>query len=311
MHALITGVGGFLGQYMLAACESSGLGVHGLSRGSTRPRGNFVSYTTANLESTDLDKLLRAYPIDYCFHFASASNVAASVQSPLSDFSESLPGAARLFDSVRRNRPSCHIVISSSAAVYGNPESLPISESASVKPLSPYGIHKLLIEEMARHHCRIYGTRISSMRIFSAYGAGLRKQLLWDACCKGLAAARAGERTVEFFGTGEESRDFIHARDVSAAALAIAKSEGTGFTVYNVASGRETRVAQVAELLLRSLPGDLKPRFNGQERRGDPKRWLANVGRVQSLGFVPTASFESELEAYALWAMEEFQGQGA
>lgn len=311
MQALITGAGGFLGQYMLAACESSGFGVHGLSRGACRPLGNFVSYTAADLESADLDKLLRDHSIDCCFHFASASNVAASVQSPLSDFSDSLPGAARLFDSVRRIRPSCHIVISSSAAVYGNPVNLPISESASLEPLSPYGIHKLLIEEMARHHCRIYGTRISTMRIFSAYGVGLRKQLLWDACCKGVAAAQAGEKSVEFFGTGEESRDFIHARDVAAAALAIGLSEGAGFAAYNVASGRQTKVAQVAELLLRSLPGNLKPCFNGQERQGDPKRWQADVSLLQSLGFVPTASFESELEAYALWSLKFLYGQSA
>ena len=127
MQALITGARGF-GQYMLAACESSGLSVHGLSRGAARPRGNSVSYTAANLESADLDKLLRDYPIEYCFHFASASNVAASVQSPLSGFSETLPSAVKLFESVRRIRPSCHIVISSSAAVYGNPQNLPISE---------------------------------------------------------------------------------------------------------------------------------------------------------------------------------------
>lgn len=122
------------------------------------------------------------------------------------------------------------------------------------------------------------------MRIFSAYGVGLRKQLLWDACCKGVAAAQAGEKTVEFFGTGEESRVFIHARDVA---------------------------AQVAELLLRSLPGNLKPRFNGQEQQGDPKRWQADVSLLQSLGFVPTASFESELEAYALWSLKFLYGQSA
>lgn len=311
MQALITGARGFLGQYMLAACESVGFSVHGLSRGAERPRGNFVSYTASNLESADLDKLLLEHPIDCCFHFASASNVAASVQSPLSDFSESLPGAARLFDSVRKIRPSCHIVIASSAAVYGNPASLPISETTSLKPLSAYGIHKLLIEEMAYHHCRIYGTRISSMRIFSAYGVGLRKQLLWDACCKGISAARAGEKTAEFFGTGDESRDFIHASDVAAAALTISLSEGEGFAAYNVASGREIKVSQVAELLFRILPGDLKPRFNGEEREGDPKRWQADLGLLKSLGFVPSASFESELEAYALWALEEFQGHGS
>jgi UDP-glucose 4-epimerase len=301
-HVLITGAGGFLGSYMSAACSSVGMAVHGLSRSAAIPPGHFTSFIVDSVENADLDGFLRNNPIHYCFHFASASNVAASVKAPFGDFMNSLPGAARLFDSIRRCCPSCHIVIASSAAVYGNPCMLPVSEDAPIAPISPYGIHKALIENMAQHYSRVYGLRISCLRIFSSYGVGLRKQLLWDACCKAATAAARGEREVEFFGTGQETRDFIHALDVAGSALAVAEAVGEGFCTYNVASACETSVASIVELLLAEFAGKLSAKFNQDERPGDPKRWRADVSKLASLGFVPKAMLTDEVSKYAYWA---------
>jgi UDP-glucose 4-epimerase len=125
------------------------------------------------------------------------------MQHPLEDFRRSVDTSARLFEWVRVNAPHTKIVCVSSAAVYGADHSGPIPETAPLSPYSPYGCHKAMMEMLCQSYVRNYGMRITIGRLFSVYGAGLEKQLLWDLCCK----LRGNPGVVTLGGTGQELRD--------------------------------------------------------------------------------------------------------
>src|SRR5207248_3256916 len=127
----------------------------------------------------------------------------------------------------------------SSAAVYGQPDRLPVGETAPLRAISPYGEHRVVCETLLRDS----GLPAVVARVFSAYGEGLRRQVLWDICAKAINSAE-----VALDGTGDESRDFVHAEDVAAAVVVLIRKADFGGEPYNVATGVETRIGELARL---------------------------------------------------------------
>ncbi|MBI3761283.1 MAG: NAD-dependent epimerase/dehydratase family protein, partial [Chloroflexi bacterium] len=137
-----------------------------------------------------------------------------------------------------------------------------------------------------------------SLRIFSAYGPGLRRQVMWDICRKML---RSDE--VELIGTGDETRDFVHARDVGRAVAHLLDRAPFAAEAYNLAAGEETRIRDLADLIARALGRTPRVRFSGATRPGDPLRWQADLSRIKSLGYEPSVRLEDGVAEYARLAM--------
>jgi UDP-glucose 4-epimerase len=300
---LITGGNGFLGQYVAAECKKKGYKVYCIGRSYYPGQVEWDGFIHGPLEALSLSDVLGNIRFAYCFHFAASSHVPLSIEHPYQDFLSLLPGSANLLLYFAKQQPKCHCVIASSAALYGNPISLPVNENAALNPLSPYGIHKRLIEELAADYSRFYGLRISIMRIFSAYGIGLKKQLLWDLVKKINTAHIPGSEQIELFGTGEETRDFIHGRDVAQAALCIARrTTGSNFEVFNVANGEENSVREVAEEMIDASGTKLQIVFSGINRSGDPLRWHGDCEKLKSLGYQKSEDFKENVRGYYDWA---------
>jgi len=297
----ITGAAGFLGTYIAEACRKTGMKIVGIDLNPPREIDIFEEFYQLDCATADYDAILSDHMFTHIFHLAGSASVPFSVENPEGDFSSLLPATARLLASMGRlqgRKPK--ICLISSAAVYGNPRNLPILESDDSTPLSPYGVHKLMAESMVQHYGRIYGFNSTVMRVFSAYGPGLRKQLIWDVCCRMLDADNRND-TIEIFGTGTETRDFIHAKDVAAAALLIAKNSNDGHEVFNLASGMESTVASVCSRLSEALGDVCNYSFNLTVRQGDPLFWRANIVKLESIGFSPSVSFSEGLSETALW----------
>jgi UDP-glucose 4-epimerase len=222
------------------------------------------------------------------------------MEQPAADFRDTTALTFEILDGLRQNAPGCRFVLLSSAAVYGNPAALPVSEEDSIQPLSPYGYHKRQCELLCEEFSRIYGLKTASVRIFSAYGPGLRRQVVWDICQKIL-----GTRELKLHGTGSESRDFIHAADVARALSTIVEHADCEGEIYNLASGREVTIAELAGLLLEQLDGAITPAFDGKVRAGDPCNWRADVSRLAALGFTPEIPLEQGVREVAAWASAE------
>ena len=201
-----------------------------------------------------------------------------------------------LLNAIRNHCSQCKCVYLSSAAVYGNPKVLPIKEEHDVSPISPYGYHKLHAEAICREFADLYQLPIVVARIFSAYGNGLKKQLLWDISSK----VKQGKE-VELFGTGEETRDFIHIYDLAKAIKIIVKNPISGFQIFNIANGKQIKVKELASLLVSQYSPNLKIKFNGQSRPGDPKFWEADISEIKTLGYQQQVNIFEGVNAYAKW----------
>jgi UDP-glucose 4-epimerase len=163
------------------------------------------------------------------------------------------------------------------------------------RPISPYGFHKLCAETLVREHAQLHGMSTASLRIFSAYGPGLPRQVVYD-----LARRIRPSEPLRLDGTGHESRDFIHATDVARATFdVLERAPGKG-EIYNVASGQETTIRTLAEHL-RALRGPGPIEFSGKVRKGDPTNWRADVTALASLGFAPSIALTEGLRQVSDW----------
>ncbi len=229
-------------------------------------------------------------------HCAGGGSVAYSMENPLVDFNRTVATTAEVLEYVRLRAPSCRVVYPSSASVYGTVERVPIREDCRAAPISQYGAHKLMAELMVASYARQFGTAASIVRLFSVYGCGLRKQLLWDACCK----FAVGDPI--FMGTGDEVRDWLHVEDAAKLLLAATKHASPQCEIVNGGSGEGTTVRDVLIHLSRGLLLEkIIPTFSGTPRIGDPSRYIADIERSRAWGWKPDRPWKVGIREYAAW----------
>ncbi len=295
-RALITGVTGFIGsalaRYLLEAGETE---VHGIaSPGEIAPTSGLATFTSRRLPHPDFRHAVERWQPNVVYHCAGNSLPTRSLIEPSEDFVSSVPVIQDILESLRCVSPKTHLVVLSSAAVYGQPKTFPISESAEILPMSPYGYHKRLGELLCREYSEIYGIRTTCARVFSAFGSGLKKQIVWEAAVK-----LRNETDPVFHGTGAETRDFIHIDDLVVALDLIDRcSDGSIHSIYNIASGVETRIDAVVSAVALAIGQKTKNwSFSGEVQPGTPQRWWADIRRLSlKTGIaVPIRSFEESV----------------
>jgi UDP-glucose 4-epimerase len=297
---LVTGAAGFLGRYIVNEFATPGANVLGVDMVSPDiiPQGEGITYQRLSLPGVEFDRLLGQFNPDVCVHCAGRASVALSMEDPQADFGDSVGLTFQMLNSIRRISPETRFVFLSSAAVYGNPPSLPVAETHPIAPLSPYGYHKRQCELLLEEFAKVFGVSTLAVRIFSAYGFGLRRQVIWDICERALR-----EGSLRLRGTGTESRDFIHGRDVARAIALLAENAAAQGEVYNVATGRETTIEEVAKVLLGHLGLNVRAEFDGVRPAGDPVNWRADIGRLSEFGFEPSIELEDGLAEVAQWCV--------
>jgi UDP-glucose 4-epimerase len=257
-------------------------------------------YYQIDATSSDFNEIFESTAFDICINCSGAASVPDSLKHPLRDFTLNTFNVAKILEAIRRHAPSCKFINLSSAAVYGNPTTLPIAETHSAFPISPYGIHKRLAEEICQEYFNYFKVQCCSLRIFSAFGPGLKKQLLWDIFQKTHSA-----NTITLFGTGKETRDFIYIADIIQAIEVVIANGSFSATKYNVASGKETSTKEIVEYLLETLHYKGTVSFSGEERKGDPTNWVADITKLKNIGFTPRFSVAEGVKNYVQWLREE------
>lgn len=302
---LITGVAGFIGRYVARHFSEQGWSVIGIDNSppENAPLANLAAYHRLQLPDAQLNKLLQESSPQVCIHCAGRASVGLSMTEPAADFHSNTVLTFELLNALRLHSSGCRFIFLSSAAVYGNPESMPISETQSPAPLSPYGFHKLQCEQLCLEFAKIYDLPTASLRIFSAYGPGLRRQVLWDICQKAIIKG-----SVVLQGSGQESRDFIHALDIARALMAIATSAPMQGEAYNLGAGQEVTIAELADMVLQALEYEGTPEFDGVVPVGIPLNWRADISKLESLGFTPSVPLEKGVKTFANWCRAELVG---
>jgi UDP-glucose 4-epimerase len=157
-------------------------------------------------------------------------------------------------------------------------------------------MHKLMAEQMVEFSAQQFGIPSAIVRLFSIYGCGQRKQLLWDACRK----LSAGDNV--FMGTGEEVRDWIHVEDAAELMMLAAGHASSQSPIVNGGSGDGVTVREVVEQLSRSLLSkEPAVRFSGAPRAGDPARFVADIQRATSWGWRPVHDWKTGMAEYVAW----------
>lgn len=278
---LITGAGGFLAGHFAEAFSSAGWRTIGAGRRDTDgSAARFDRHAVHDVcDVAGNAALLEAHAPDAIVHLAAPANVQQSVRTPLADMHGHVLPAAAVLESVRVTGSGAHFILISSAAVYGDPATLPVREDAPLAPISPYGFHKLQQEILLQEYVEIHGVRGSIARIFSTYGERMRRLAVWDITRRALA----GHYSV--YGTGEESRDYLYAGDAAQAIVCIAENAPGSAEAVNVASGEAVSIRKLAEEILRFAGIDATPEFTGELLPGSPRAWRADTSLLRAFGW--------------------------
>ena len=307
MNIWITGANGFIGRHLVRVLADRGHRVHGIGHGAIgdaeRDGIGLGHWLNGEIDAANLNALAsRSGLPSTIFHLAGGSSVGLSIAQPFEDFSRTVLSTARLLEWLRGAARDCRLIVASSAAVYGAGHQGAIAEDAELLPMSPYGQHKLMMEQLCRSYAVSFGLRSTVARLFSVYGPHLRKQLPWDICSR----LKAGERTLVLAGTGAEVRDWTDVRDVVRLFADIgARPQPETYRVINAGSGLGTTVAKVAAMLTKSWGEGIAVKYSGEVRAGDPPSLLADDAGVRALPFEWKIPVEQGFANYVSWFKDQ------
>lgn len=294
MNIIVTGCNGFIGSNLVQFYTHKGYNVIGIDKSNNNSNGDYIN---CDLEKEELEDIFIKIKPDYLIHCAGSADVSLSIKYPSTDFNSNVKVLHKVLYSLKEVNKKCKIIFLSSAAVYGNPVKIPISEQAILNPISPYGLHKLMCEELCRYFIYKENMDISILRIFSAYGNGLKKQIFWDMYRKIQETNK-----LELYGNGNETRDFINIVDIiNAIDLILFKNNKEDY-LFNIASGKEVSMREIAEIFVSKLKLSKSIiKFNGTIKEGDPFRWAADISRLKKLGYKKSMELDLGIENYLEW----------
>jgi UDP-glucose 4-epimerase len=302
MTVLVTGGTGFLGGYVVDELVRQGDEVVSYNRDHSVPKHACV--TAVQGELFDLPRLVRAFVehgVDRVIHTAAQSHPEISIDLPISTFAANVDGTLALFEAARMCSRPLRIVNLSSECAYGDQdEAAPVTEFAPTLPNTPYGVTKVAGELLGRVYSSAYGLDVVSLRVTEIYGPGLT---LPEVLKEMIAAAVRGIPYQLASGASHRFQ-FVHATDVtSAALLAMAKPHLPQY-VYNVSGGEQVTLADVVTILRSIYPSsalDVGPgHIDGWDRQG-----IFDISSAATdFGYKPQVGLIDGIASYAAWLTE-------
>ena len=294
-QVLITGAAGFIGSNVARLFFNKGWNVVGIGNKKTNEL-NIYGITEWLSEIISLDTLKKnSIKPDVIIHCAGGSSVNFSIENPKLDFNLSVQSTSNILEYIREYSPTSKLVYLSSAAVYGEVADLPIHEETKANPVSPYGVHKYICESLCQLYSRQFSLSISIVRLFSIYGNGLKKQLLWDACEK------YSNQQYDFFGTGDEVRDWLNVEDASNLIYIASQKANSDCPIVNGGTSIGISSKQILEYLGTHFKLEFKPHFTSTIKKGDPKSYIADITKAISWNWSPSINWRDGVENYINW----------
>lgn len=237
-------------------------------------------------------KKLNIYP-DIIFHCAGPSSVSESFKNPELDFKKNYLTTKYLLKEFVNHKKKPLIYIFSSAAVYGN-------SKRKLNPISPYGKNKLKVEKLCKYYSKKYKFEFIIMRLFSVYGKGLNKQFFWDICNKLV------NRCFDFYGTGNETRSWLHITDLIQAIekLYVKKNK---LVTLDIGALKPVKNRYIVNLFLKKNKLKISPKFNFKNRKGDPKNLISNNKKIFRYDWFPKIKIEKGVNEYVQWFNKHYK----
>jgi len=286
LRILITGGAGFIGHSVAIYLKNKGFEVvvvDSLERSSPYAlrRLNMCEVPIVNSDVM----IFNSYEgFDVVIHAAAYVSVEESIKDPVKYFKNNVVSTAHVgFECAKRRTKLIYL---SSAAVYGEPIKIPIREDHPLNPKSPYGLSKLMGEQVLRQYADLYELKHVVLRLFNVYGPG--QNPAYAGVIKSFIDRIKEEKPPIIYGDGTQTRDFIYVIDVAQVIEAFIERDLFNGAVYNVGSGEETSINTLAEKLMNILGKSIKP-IHAPERPGDIKRSFADISKLKdAIGFTPT-----------------------
>ena len=303
MRVLVTGGAGFIGSHLVERLLFEGHVVRVLDDFSSGRRENLAfAKPSAALEVIEGD--IRDAPsvetavagVDGVFHEAALVSVPRSVENPELSCAVNAHGTVRIFDAARRARVR-RVVFASSAAVYGDTATLPVTESEPVRPLSPYGLDKRYTEQLAVLHHALYGLETVPLRYFNVFGPRQDPSSPYSGVISIFVSRLLAGAPITIHGDGEQTRDFVYVDDVVQANMRAMFAPYPGPSPFNVASGSRTTLNALAASL-GEIIGVQPSIVRGPARAGDIRHSAANISAIRrALAYDPRWTTRAGLEA--------------
>jgi len=301
-NILITGGVGFIGSHIAdTLMDNNNVRiVDNFSTGNIKnlknPEHENLQIINADICNTNLDELTSG--IDYIFHLAAMASVPLSVENPIECNEVNLNATVKLLKSAVNNDVE-KIVFSSSSAVYGENKNMPLKETETPMPTSPYAASKAGCELYLKSFYESYGLNYTALRYFNVFGPKQDKNSQYAAVIPNFISAILEEKQAEIYGDGEQTRDFVYVGDIVKANIAACKSEYNG--IVNVASGEKLTINKLYEIVKDTLGSDLEPKYL-PERPGDIKHSLADVSNMEKINLkIDSSDFEIQLAETVKW----------
>jgi UDP-glucose 4-epimerase len=302
VRALVTGGAGFIGSHVVEALIADAAAVTVVDNLSTGTLDNLsavrnrVTVARLDIARDDIDGLLSGGSFDTIVHAAGNANIPTSVSNPQRDLEDNALATLRLLESIRRVSPGSRLVNISSATVYADTGGAPMAEDDPKGPVSPYGVSKLAGELYVANYAQIHGLRACNVRVFSVFGPRLRKQVVWDFMTR--LAHDPNKLTIH--GDGSERRNPTHVSNIVSSILLAARAAKMTGEAYNVGSRDSVSIAELARDIAAAM--DVDPAIEvGQAQKGHARAWVADIGRIEAMGYQPKIGYHEGLRETVEW----------
>jgi len=298
MKILVVGGAGYIGSVCAELLLDEGHTVcifDNLSEGHRRAVDSRAEFIEGDLASVDgIQAALTSFQPEAVMHFAASALVAESMENPSKYFRNNIANGLNLLDAMIASGVK-QLVFSSTCAIFGPPERVPIDETLPQRPINPYGESKLAFEKILRWYGELHGLRFVSLRYFNAAGAsekfGEDHRVETHLIPNVLKVALGQKPHVEIYGTDYDTpdgtciRDYIHILDLARAHILALQAPASEF--YNLGTGGGASVREVIQSC-RKITGHRIPVVEKQRRAGDPARLIAASDKIQrELGWQP------------------------
>jgi UDP-glucose 4-epimerase len=301
MVFLVTGGAGFIGSHIVEELLRREHQVRVLDNFSTGKLEN-LSFSTNSSQLEILEGDIRnpetvaraVHGVDGVFHEGALVSVPATIEQPRLSFEINATGTFHVFDAAR-NAGVRRIIFTSSAAVYGDSDQLPLKETVPPRPLAPYGLDKLYGEHLGALYHSLYRQEVLALRYFNVFGPRQDPGSPYSGVISIFVNRLRSGRAPTIFGDGEQTRDFVYVGDVVEANMRAMFGDYHGFRAFNVGSGRQTSLNQLL-LQLQQLTGtSINPDY-AEARAGDIRHSVADISLIQKeLGYTPASTLSQGL----------------
>jgi len=297
---LITGAAGFIGSHIAEDLIKRGdevMALDNLSAGFTENLPEGVIFQNGSvLDTALLQKICAEYDIKGIFHLAAVASVKKSIENPLFVHEINTTGTVNILEAARKYDID-KVVLSASAAAYGDDPSFPKTETMPPDPLSPYATSKIAAELYLKNYSDLYGMHNTGLRYFNVFGPRQDPNGEYAAVISRFAERITKHHPITIYGDGKQTRDFVFVKDVvQANLLAMDSTNSKSADLFNIGTGIQTSLNNLAEMMM-TAAGTEVPIHYEPVREGDVRFSCADISKAQRiLNYAPKYTLEEGLK---------------